>query len=433
MTAVDQKKLIPGESLVLLALAGIQFTFVLGFMMMLPLGPQFIRDLHLSTKEFSALLAAYTFIAAVSNLLAATYIDRFDRRTLILVLYGLFLVATLACGLAPDYPSLLLARAFAGATGGLLGAMVQLFVAELIPYERRGRALGIIMSAISISAVVGIPLALFLTDHSPTLSWRAPFFFLAGLIVVVLLACYALLPSLSGHVNRVKGRDVFMQVFAVAKDRNHVKAFAFILMMMMASFSVTPYVPLYLTLNLGQPESFITIVYLCGGAATLCTAHVFGRMADKYGKLRIFRAIALLSFIPVLITTHLVPVPWWLILVNSTLFFIFVSGRMGPGMALISAVPTERVRGTFMSLVFTVQMLSFSLASLSAGLIIARTPDGHLKYFNWIGYLAVICGIASILIASRLKTACALPAAVLALDGADVNAPAMSEAKGRPE
>lgn len=433
MAEVEPKKPIPRESLVLLTLAGIQFTFVLGFMMMLPLGPQFIRDLHLSTKEFSALLAAYTFIAAVSNLMAATYIDRFDRRTLILVLYGLFLVATLACGLAPDYPSLLLARAFAGATGGLLGAMVQLYVAELIPYERRGRALGVIMSAISISAVVGIPLALFLADHSPTLSWRMPFFFLACLITLVLLACCALLPSLSGHVNHVKGREVFAQVFAVAKDRNHVKAFAFILMMMMASFSVTPYVPLYLILNLGQPESFITVVYLCGGAATLCTAHVFGRMADKYGKLRVFRAIALISFIPILITTHLVPVPWWLILINSTLFFIFVSGRMGPGMALLSAVPKEQVRGTFMSLVFTVQMLSFSLASLSAGLIIVRTADGHLKYFNWIGYLAVACGMASILIAHRLKTSSDLPKAVLQLDGTDCNVPALAVGKGRSE
>jgi predicted MFS family arabinose efflux permease len=165
------------ERPVLLTLAGIQFTFILGFMMMMPLGPQFIRDLHLTTQQFSLLLASYTFVAAASNLLAATYIDRFDRRTLMLCLYVLFLMATLACGLAPDYPTLLAARAFAGATGGLLGAMVQLFVASLIPFERRGKAMGIVMAAISVSAVIGVPLALFLANRFPTLSWRAPFFF----------------------------------------------------------------------------------------------------------------------------------------------------------------------------------------------------------------------------------------------------------------
>lgn len=391
------------ESLILLTLAGVQFTFVLGFMMMLPLGPQFISDLHINTQEFSMLLAAYTFIAAASNLLATTYIDRFDRRRLILTAYGLFLVATITCGLAPDYHSLLLARAFAGATGGLLGSLVQLFVADLIPYERRGRALGVVMSAMSVSAVVGIPLALFLANHFPTLTWRASFLFLACLVAVMFCACYWVLPSLSGHIKHTDPGKVLKEIFAVARDRNHISAFMLILMLMMASFTVTPYVPLYLTLNLAQPESFITLVYLCGGIANFCGAQIFGRMADVYGKMRVFRAIALISFVPVLITTHLPIVPWWVILINAVLFFIFVSGRMGPGMALISAVPRPEVRGPFMSLVFTLQMLSFSLASLSSGAIIQRAPNGNLQNFNWVGYLAVACGAMTIFLANRVE------------------------------
>jgi predicted MFS family arabinose efflux permease len=407
------------ERPVLLTLAGIQFTFILGFMMMMPLGPQFIRDLHLTTQQFSLLLASYTFVAAASNLLAATYIDRFDRRTLMLCLYVLFLIATLACGLAPDYPTLLAARAFAGATGGLLGAMVQLFVASLIPFERRGKAMGIVMAAISVSAVIGVPLALFLANRFPALSWRAPFFFSASMIALVLVACWKYLPSITAHVRRTEARLVFAEVFAVAKNRNHLKAFALILMMMMASFSVTPYVPLYFTLNLGLQESFITLVYLFGGAANFCTIQLFGMMADKYGKLQVFRIVALISFIPVLITTHLVPIPWWLILINSTLFFIFVSGRMGPGMALISAVPTPEIRGTFTSLVYTVQMLSFSLASLSSGLIIGRAPNGHLEHFNWVGYLAVACSALTIWIAHRLTTSPQLQQAPLPVRTSD--------------
>ncbi|MBO9352362.1 MFS transporter [Bordetella petrii] len=392
------------EPLILLALAGVQFTFVLGFMMMLPLGPQFINDLHITTRQFSTLLAAYTFIAAASNLLATTYIDRYGRRTLMLVVYGLFLVATITCGLAPDYHSLLLARAFAGATGGLLGSMVQLFVADLIPYERRGRALGVVMSAMSVSAVVGIPLALFLANHFPALSWRASFFFLACMIAAMFCACCWILPPIPGRTKHTDPGKVLKTIFAVAKDRNHISAFVLILMLMMASFTVTPYVPLYLTLNLGQPESFITLVYLCGGIANFFGAQVFGRMADKYGKPRVFRTVAFISFVPVLITTHLPVVPWWLILINAVLFFIFVSGRMGPGMALISAVPKPEVRGPFMSLVFTLQMLSFSLASLSSGLIIHRDPNGNLQNFNWVGYLAVACGAATIFLAHRVET-----------------------------
>jgi len=172
---------------------------------------------------------------------------------------------------------------------------------------------------------------------------------------------------------------------------------------MMGSFTITPYVPLYLTMNLGQPESFITLVYLCGGAATLCTSQVIGRLADRYGKLKVFRLIVFASFLPVLITTHLMPVPWWVILVNSTCFFILVQGRMGPGMAMIGAVPSQNVRGTYMSLVYTVQMLSFSLASMATASIVTLGQNGQLQHFNWVGYLSVTCGLLSVWVAHQLR------------------------------
>jgi predicted MFS family arabinose efflux permease len=393
------------ERFILLTLSGIQFTSVLGFMIMMPLGPQFIRLLHISTPQFSLLLAAYTFTAAASGLLAATYIDRFDRRKLMLALYALFMLATLACGLAPDYPALLVARALAGAFGGILGAMVQTMVADVIPFERRGRAMGVVMAAFSVSAVAGVPLGLLLANNFPALGWRAPFFFIVLLSSGVLFAGYKLLPNLTGHLNQIRQDNIFTQVFKVAKDPSHMRGFAFIALLMMGSFTVTPYIPLYMIFNLEMPESFITIVYLCGGAATLCTSQVIGRMADKYGKLKVFRLIALSAFVPVLITTHLQPVPWWIVLVNSTLFFILVQGRMGPGMAMIGAVPAQHVRGTYMSLVYTVQMLSFSLASLVTGFIVTRTPTGQLQHFNLVGYLAVGCGLLTILVAQQLMVA----------------------------
>jgi predicted MFS family arabinose efflux permease len=391
------------ERLALMPLAGIQFTFILGFIIMMPLGPQFIRVLHINPHEFGMLLASYTFAAAASNLLAATYIDRFDRRKLVLLLYVLFMVATLACGLAPDFPALLVARALAGASGGILGAMVQTIVADLVPFERRGRATGIIMAAFSASAVAGVPLGLALANYLPALGWRAPFFFIVLLSCVVLVAGFKLLPSLTSHMGQPREGNVFRQVLSVAKNRQHLHAFFLISLLMMGSFTITPYVPLYLTMNLGQPESFITFVYLCGGAATLCTSQVIGRLADKYGKLKVFRLIVLASFLPVLITTHLMPVPWWVILANSTCFFVLVQGRMGPGMAMIGGVPSQHVRGTYMSLVYTVQMLSFSLASMATASIVTQGQNGQLQHFNWVGYLSVTCGFLSIWVAHQLR------------------------------
>jgi predicted MFS family arabinose efflux permease len=393
------------ERLLLLVLAGIQFTHILDFMIMMPLGPQLLRVLHLNTHEFGLLLSSYTFTAAASGLIAATYVDRFDRRKLMLTLYALFIVATLCCGLAPNFTALLVARALAGAFGGILSGMTQTMIADVVPYERRGQAMGTLMAAFSLSTVAGVPLGLFLAGHIPLLGWRAPFFFIVLLSLVFLFIGYRLLPSLTAHLGRKKEGNVFQQIYAVAKEPNHLKAFFFVSLLMMTGFSVIPYIALYYTANVGMSESFITLVYLAGGAATFFTSRLIGKLADRHGKLRTFRWVALASFAPLLVTTHLVPLPWWLVLINSTVFFILVPGRMIPGMAMVTAAAAPQVRGTFMSLGSSVQMFSSGLASLVSGLIITRNAAGQVEHYNLVGYIAVACGLLSLWVAQHLKVA----------------------------
>jgi len=391
------------ERLFLLVLAGIQFTHVLDFMIMMPLGPQLLRALNINTQQFGLLLSSYTFTAAASGLLAATYIDRFDRRRLMLTLYVLFILATLACGLAPNYTSLLVARALAGAFGGILGAMVQTMVADVVPFERRGQAMGTVMAAFSLSTVAGVPLGLFLANHVGTLGRRAPFFLLVVLAGVVPFIGYRFLPSLTAHLESARQVNAFQRIYAVARAPNHLKAFAFMSLLMMGGFSVIPYIALYYTSTVGMTEGFITVIYLCGGAATFFTSRLISRLADRHGKLRTFRWVALASFVPLVVTTHLVPVPWWVVLINSTVFFILVPGRMIPGMAMVTAAAAPAVRGTFMSLTSSVQMLSSGLASLVAGMIIARNAAGQIEHYNVVGYLAIACGLASLWMAQHLQ------------------------------
>ena len=397
------------ERLFLLTLAGMQFTHILDFMIMMPLGPQLIRLLHINTHEFGLLLSSYTFTAAASGLLAATYIDRFDRRTLMLRLYVLFMVATLFCGLAPNYPALLIARALAGAFGGVLSALGQTMIADVIPFERRGKAMGAVMAAFSVSTVAGVPLGLFLANHIAFLGWRAPFVFIALLSSILFVIACKTLPSLTAHLDRPRHGNIFQHILAMARERTHLQAFAFMSLMMIAGFTVIPYIALYMTSNVGVPESFIAVVYLCGGAATLFTSQLIGRMADKHGKLKVFQFLAFASFVPLLITTHLVPLPLWLVLINSTVFFILVSGRMIPAMAMISAVALPQARGIYMSLVSSVQMLSSGVATLIAGLIITRNPAGQVEHYNIVGYVAVACGLLTIWLAHHLRVAPAAP------------------------
>lgn len=393
------------ERFLLLVLAGIQFTHILDFMIMMPLGPQLIRALQIDTNQFGLLLSSYTFAAAASGLLAATYVDRFDRRKLMLTLYVLFILATFCCGLAPNYPLLLVARALAGAFGGILGAMVQTMIADVVPFERRGQAMGTVMAAFSLSTVAGVPLGLFLANHIELLGWRAPFFFIVLLSIAILFLAYRSLPSLTAHLQGERKGNVLQQIYAVAKDPGHLRAFYFVSLLMLTSFSVIPYIALYYTANVGMSESFITVVYLCGGAATFFTSRLIGRLADRHGKLQMFRWVLLASFVPLLVTTHLVPVPWWVVLMNSTLFFILVPGRMIPGMAMVTASAAPQVRGTFMSLCSSVQMMSTGLASLVAGLIISHDAAGRIVHYDVVGYIAVACGLLSLWMAQQLRVA----------------------------
>ena len=398
------------EWLILLTLAGIQFTHILDFMIMMPLSPQLIRVLKIDTHHFGLLLSSYTFTAAISGLLAATYIDRFDRRKLLLTLYILFMLATLSCGLAQSFSQLLVARALAGAFGGVLGAMVQTMVADLIPFERRGKAMGTIMASFSLSTVAGVPLGLLLANHLPTLGWRAPFLFIVVLSMIIFAIGLQTLPSLTTHMDRPRQGSIFQSIWNVGKQPTHMKGFAFIALMMLGGFTVIPYIALYMTANVGLPESLITLAYLCGGAATFFTSQAIGRMADKYGKLTLFRWVALASLLPILVTTHLGPTARWLILIDWTIFFVLVPGRMVPAMAMVSAVAPPEVRGTFMSLVSSVQMAASGVASLVAGLIISRSASGQIEHYNLVGYLAVASTLLAIWIAPMLRVAATTPA-----------------------
>lgn len=392
------------ERFFLFSLAGIQFTHILDFMIMMPLGPEFIRELNINTHEFGLLLSSYTFAAAIAGVFATYFVDRFERRVLLLSLYACFIIATLVCGLAPDYHSLFVARAFAGAFGGILGSLVQTIIADSIPFERRGKALGTVMSAFSVSTVAGVPLSLLLAHNIPSLGWRAPFIFIALVSSLILYLGYRNIPKIAGHLGHTHEGSRLNQIWNIFTAHQHLRAFVFMGLIMLTGFSVIPYIALYLTSNVGIDNSYISLVYLCGGLATLISSKLIGHMADHYGKVKIFRLLAIASLIPLLVTTNLIPVPLWLVLINSTAFFILISGRMIPAMAIVSQVVDAKSRGTFMSLVGSIQMLASGLASVIAGMVVTITADGRMEHYNLVGYGAAACGLLTFWLVRYIHT-----------------------------
>ena len=387
---------------ILVILAGIQFTHIMDFMIMMPLGPQYLRLFAITPQEFGFLISAYTFAASAAGFIGALYIDRFNRKSALLILYACFAVATLACALAPGYGWLLAARSLAGAFGGLIGATVFAIVADFIPESRRGAATGTVMSAFSLAAIAGVPIGLFLANH---FSWRAPFIFLTVLVIVFLITARRVLPDLKSHLSDAPHVSALAHVREVFSHGNHLRAFLLIAMLMFAGFSVIPYIGPYMVANVGLSETDLPYLYFSGGLMTLFTARYFGKMADRHGTRKVFILVAMVSILPILVLTNLRPTGLPMAIVIMTVFMVFVSGRFVPAMALITSSVTARLRGSFMSFNASVQQMAAGLAALTAGGIIGISPSGLLTNFWGVGLMAVFFTICCMLLVGRIKPA----------------------------
>lgn len=380
------------EKGLLLTLAAIQFTHIVDFMIMMPLGPQLMRLFQIDTTQFGLLVSAYTFSAGVSGFLSSFLMDRFDRKQTLSVLYIGFLIGTLVCALSPAYGILLAARVFTGAFGGVLAAVINAVVGDAIPMERRGQAMGFVMSAFSAASVFGVPFGLFLASH---FSWHAPFLFLvmAGLIVLALLTRY--MPNMRGHLE--SGRPAFnpLNVLKMAVS-SKAQRYALLLtvLMMLGQFSIIPFLSPSMVANVGFQESQLAWIYLFGGATTLITGPWIGRLADRYGKLRVLNIFLLLSVVPQLLITHLgpMPIPWVLLITTS--FFVVSGGRIIPAMALITGTVEPRNRGSFMGIQSSVQQIAAGLASLMAARMVVQEPSTHhLLHFELVGYMSIAASL----------------------------------------
>jgi predicted MFS family arabinose efflux permease len=379
------------ELWLLITLAGIQFTNILDFMIMMPLGPQFTALFGISDAQFGLLVSAYTLAGGASGLLASTYIDKFGRKRLMLVLYGFFALSTLACGLAPTYGALMMARVAAGIFGGVLSSLSQTIVGDAIPFERRGRAMGIVMTSFSVSTVAGVPIGLFMAAH---LGWHAPFFGIAFLCLLLMLFAALTLPVLDAHLALHAPSSAWQRIRETLVDRNHQRAFVLSALMMFAGFTVIPYITIYMQSNVGLRPDQVPYIYLVGGVATLFTARWFGRLTDSFGKFQTFRVLATAVVVPMVAITLVPRAPIYAVLVVTTLFFICMSGRMIPGMAILTSAGNPTMRGTFMTLNSAVQSAAMGLAALVGGYVINRDPQGLVQNY-WVA--AVIGATASLL------------------------------------
>ncbi len=370
-------------------LALVQFTLIMDFMVMMPLGPQIMDAFKIGPAAFAMAVSAYSWCSGVSGLFAATFIDRFDRRRLLLAVYTLFALSNLGCALAPSLPLLLAARAFAGITGGWLGANVMAIVADVVPVERRGTASGIIMTGFSIAAIAGVPFGVLVGAR---FGWSSAFWLLAALCAIIGCTVANVVPPLSEHLRTrapVPMREAIPALGRLLFLPRHLKAFVLTFLMMLAHMLLIPFIAPMLVANHQVPPGHLSWMYMAGGAATLYTSRAVGRLADRYGHRRIFRIFGVLSVAPALFLTHLPNLPYVALLPFFALFMVISSGRMVPMQAILTTVPAPAVRGAFLSANNAVQALAGGCGAWLGGLFLSTDTAGRLIGYGTNGWLSV--------------------------------------------
>lgn len=389
------------EKLLLWTLAAINFTHIVDFMILMPLGPQLMRIFEISPREFGLLVSSYTFAAGFSSFLGAFVLDKYDRRSITLWVFTGFLLATLACALSPNYSILLVSRIIAGLFGGLTSALILAIIGDVIPDSRRGRAMGLVMAAFSVASVFGVPFGLFIASIS---NWHAPFFFLAGMSVLILWMIYKFLPSITAHLaHRVNKPTPIQVVRRVTGNPNQMRAITLTIMMMLGQFTIIPFISPYMVANVGFTDIELTYIYMAGGLFTIFTSPWVGKMTDLHGKTKVFTIFMALNLIPIGVITHLGQTPIPYVLLITTMFFVTSNGRMVPAMALVTGTAKPENRGSFLSFNSAVQQLSAGLASFIAGLILAEGMNGELLNYNIVGYIAIFLSLLCIPLAKRIK------------------------------
>lgn len=389
--------------IVLLLLAAINFTHILDFMIMMPLGNYLMPFFGITPSQFTYLVAAYTISAGASGFLAAFFVDNYDRKKVLLFGYIGFLLGTLACGLAPSYHFLLGARLLAGTFGGLIGAQVLSIVSDMFPYEQRGKAMGSVMSAFALASTFGVPFSLYLAN---AISWHAPFLMVVLIGAITIPLIFRFIPALNKHIVSTEAKPTIKQRWEIMQNvlasRTQRMALVFSGLIMLGHFLVIPFINPFLEFNKGFSKQQTPMIYLVGGVASFFAANYLGKLADKKGKLKVFRVCVLISLPLVVLLTSLPNMPFAAVLLLFAVWFTLSTGRGVAAQAMVSNVIPAATRGSFMSFNSSIQQLGTSLASLLAGIIVVQLPGGGIGRYYWVGALSVVVLTACIIIGNNI-------------------------------
>jgi predicted MFS family arabinose efflux permease len=415
---MEQNQTIPltgYQKLVIFMLAITQFTVILDFMVMSPLGDILMKSMDMHTSQFGVAVSAYAFSAGISGLLTAGFADKFDRKKLLLFFYVGFVAGTILCGLVNSYEALVAARIFTGLFGGVIGSISMAIVADIFSLQQRGRVMGFLQMGFGASQVLGIPIGLYLAN---AWGWHAPFLWIGGMAALITLLILFRLKPVNAHLAIPQEKSPLLHLWHTVQKSDYRVGFAATALLSIGGFMIMPFGSAFSINNLKITQEQLPIVYVCAGVVTLFIMPVMGILSDKIDRFRLFTMACLWMVAVMIVYTHLGPTPLAVVIGINILMMIGVMGRMVPSTAMVSGVPDMVDRGAFMSINSSLQQISGGIGAAVGGLIVyQKSKHSPIQHYDTLGFIVAGITIISILLMMRVDKMIKRKIALQKLDG----------------
>ncbi len=376
------------QKFVIFLLAITQFTVVLDFMVMSPLGDIMKKTLNISTKQFGIAVSAYAFSAGISGILTAGFADKFDRKKLLLFFYIGFAIGTLFCAIAPNYHLLLAARIVTGLFGGVIGSIAMAIVADLFSLQQRGKVMGFVQMGFGASQVLGIPIGLLIANQW---GWHIPFYWIAILSLLIAFTLFLKLQPITEHLKLQKTNSAFAHLINTLKQKKYQLGFLTTAILSIGGFMMMPFGSVFAINNLKITQHQLPILFMVTGIATLIIMPIIGKFSDKISKFKLFTIGTLIAIVLINIYCNYSETKFPIVLVSNVLMMVFIMSRMIPSQALMSALPSPADRGAFMSINSSLQQVAGGFAAMLAGFIIIQKDQyAPIQHYNWLAIIASI-------------------------------------------
>lgn len=384
---------------VILILALTQFSVVLDFMVMSPLGDLLIKDLKITPAQFGVVVSSYALSAGVSGFLTASFADKFDRKKLLLFFYFGFILGTLFCGLSTSYFILVFARIFTGIFGGVISSISLAIVADLFEMNQRGRVMSFLQMGFGMSQVLGIPISLYLANYW---NWQAPFYLIVGLATLIFVVALIVLIPVNKHLELQRASPI-KHLLQTISNRNYRIGFIATAFMSLGGYLMMPWGSAYSVNNIGIDQKSLPLMFMIVGIATFAIMPIVGVLSDRFNKFVIFTGSSIWMVITVLIYTQLPHVSLWVLILVNVLMMMGIMARMVPSQALAASIPEMKDRGAFMSVNSSLQQMAGGIAALIGGWIVKQKNElSPLENFDWLGYLVIVVILLNIFFTYRV-------------------------------